>query len=454
MNSSPTYPTQTPETIDFDILRDLGDILGESDRQSCETSLKNIYKNDEKLLNDVRHSLYDIAKAECSDFPDGVLIKRVNRGGRSKSIPDKYAADIYLLFKYIKGAVPPHVIQTDVLSRQRTRYTDIGGCDNVYDVSQVSDPENMTNKSKINDFVPEVFNKLIAIHEEMKEKLDFVCNKLCDFQDKYELDMRKMIDAYEDKNNQLQHYVTETKRLQLTEERLKRDICSLKSDLDNKSKEIMHLKDQICTTISTIDKRACKIDGKIDLMNTRNKLMYSEAVKTPSPQARDDASPEPNTQAFPPLSNREDVSLSITIEPQDEQNNSTWDHDSDLGKQETIHSRKVNFNQQWKRVFSGASRFNSKRLVLSYIKADQPFEIVRDAIIDYAKDRGVTISKLSLLKHWKTYNPTYTIRIHVPNQGAKVMLEDDTFWPENVNCREWVPSKRWYVHNDDEQSRY
>ena len=63
--------------------------------------------------------MYDVAKAKSEDFPDGNLIKRVKRGGQSKSVCEKYACDVYLLFKFFKGSVPAHVIQTDVLSRQK-----------------------------------------------------------------------------------------------------------------------------------------------------------------------------------------------------------------------------------------------------------------------------------------------------------------------------------------------
>ena len=115
--------------------------------------------------------------------------------------------------------------------------------------------------------------------------------------------------------------------------------------------------------------------------------------------------------------------------------------------------RTINFDQEWKRAFTGATRRTNKRLVLSYVRANQSFDIVQDAIVNYAKDRGITIHKASLMKHWKGYNPTYTICIQVPNECMKIILDDPEFWPENVNCRAFVPKKYWYVNDDDVTGR-
>ncbi len=98
-------------------------------------------------------------------------------------------------------------------------------------------------------------------------------------------------------------------------------------------------------------------------------------------------------------------------------------------------------DNQWKQAFKGAKRTRTKRLVLSYVKADESFETVRDAIVEYAKERGVTIGNITLLKYWEGFNPTYTLRLLVSNQCLKIILDDDTFWPPNVNCREWVPQE-------------
>ena len=50
-------------------------------------------------LNDLRQSVYDVAKECFNTLPEGVLIKRVDRSEGSKCVPQKYAADVYNLYR-------------------------------------------------------------------------------------------------------------------------------------------------------------------------------------------------------------------------------------------------------------------------------------------------------------------------------------------------------------------
>lgn len=86
------------------------------------------------------------------------------------------------------------------------------------------------------------------------------------------------------------------------------------------------------------------------------------------------------------------------------------------------------------------------------MRADDPYEMVRDAICDHANDRGVKITHSRLMKHWEFGRyPTYTIQITVSYLHADIIMDDDSFWPENVNCRQWVPTNVWYNEESQKQ---
>ncbi len=46
-----------------------------------------------------------------------------------------------------------------------------------------------------------VLTKVMGMHEEMNEKFEIVSKTLHDFKEKYESDMRSMIDAFEEKKS-------------------------------------------------------------------------------------------------------------------------------------------------------------------------------------------------------------------------------------------------------------
>ena len=111
MSDSPTHYTQVPEQIDYAILKELENVFGEKDKITCENELIQVYQNSDNQLNHIRFSLHVIAKHDYTDFPESSLVRRVNRGGQSVS--QKYAADIYLLYNYMKGSDPGHVVQNE-----------------------------------------------------------------------------------------------------------------------------------------------------------------------------------------------------------------------------------------------------------------------------------------------------------------------------------------------------
>ena len=87
--------TQQVTTVDHEIYDCLKQKLGSLDRQTFESQLIEIYKNNEDELKNVRSSVYDYARHACPDMPEGSLSNRVQRSN-GKSVVQKYAADIYL----------------------------------------------------------------------------------------------------------------------------------------------------------------------------------------------------------------------------------------------------------------------------------------------------------------------------------------------------------------------
>ena len=91
-------------------------------------------------------------------------------------------------------------------------------------------------------------------------------------------------------------------------------------------------------------------------------------------------------------------------------------------------------------AFQGVTRYKTKRYVLSNVRADQPFETVRDAVMTWARERGVHITFIRLLKRIDGYTPTFTMKVNVDAAHADYIT--DSFWPPDVRFREWQPYKK------------
>ncbi|KAK3108875.1 hypothetical protein FSP39_017671 [Pinctada imbricata] len=114
------YNTQSVSGIDEDLYGMLKEKLGAKDRLSFISGLLNIYQINELELKHVRESLYDYARHYCPNMPDGSLSTRVQRSN-GKTVMEKYAIDIYLLFNYVEGSVSSQVIERDVLSAHKKK---------------------------------------------------------------------------------------------------------------------------------------------------------------------------------------------------------------------------------------------------------------------------------------------------------------------------------------------
>jgi hypothetical protein len=88
--------------------------------------------------------LYDLAKDRCDNVPQGYLSKRVQREHLKKSVPEKYASDVYLLYGFVNGSVSLDVLQKEVLSKHKQRGTN--SCSN-----GINDEEELLPSSKVKD---------------------------------------------------------------------------------------------------------------------------------------------------------------------------------------------------------------------------------------------------------------------------------------------------------------
>lgn len=73
---------------------------------------------------------------------------------------------------------------------------------------------------------------------------------------------------------------------------------------------------------------------------------------------------------------------------------------------------------------------------MSRVKADGGIQSIISAIKQYAKDRDVFITHITVLKLWKQKNPAYTLRVNVRAEDCEKALEQE-FWPSDIIIRPW-----------------
>ena len=493
--SDTCYLTQRVEEIDDQIFREILENYGQLDRVSFEQKLMETYSGDEESLNKLRHSLYDTAKEVCTDVPNGYLVKRVQRGHAKKSVIEKYASDVFLIYGFITGSVPPNTFQKDVLSKQRTKSTNEGSAE----VQEIAD----TQQDK--DVMTLLLSKVIEIHDAFNEHTRSIDKKVEQLHDKFDTDMKQMIRRYEEKSSDLVTAAREVECLRNTELKLRNDIRSVVFQLKQRDTQIKHLKEELKSSVDLLLRKTSDINDKLDNGHTQHKRLYSDVVTRPNirvttPMTEDPADvhhediqhtrpryvpddvhhedihqtrpryvpddvhhedihqtrpryvpddvhhediQKTRPKYIPASENSEYIevqasptSQSVTEHMVAVDNNGT----ESVPSPERMNNRNVMFSGEWSRAFRGASpRYKTKRLVLSYVKADKPFEVIRDAIIEYAKHREVHVTYVRLLKQWDRPTPTFTLRVNIDSRCADKVLGVDDFWPKRVQCREWVP---------------
>ncbi len=475
------YCTQGVREKDNEVFSDLEEQLGQLDRTSFELELVQLYKNEEDRLNDTRFSLYEVAKDRCEDVPRGFISKRVQRGHSKKTVIEKYASDVFILYSFITGAVSAEVVQKEVLSRQKQKNSEQTICD------EEKDEDDVLKSAHMKEAIGFLLSKVMAISDHIQENSNVMENKIETLHQKFDTDMLRMIRALEEKNEVLVKATAEIEKARNTEMKLRGDIQILVAQLRDKDRQIAITREEFKSTVEGISRKSVAIEGKIDTINSRFreiqsgliqqsrpntstwntdtnqviKLSYAESVKTPpkahkgvphvSPEITvlNDSVSSGGKPTFDGAVDNDSETSHNGVEERPETEHKHIRHnqpcnsqhvDSPVNQQD---NRNVKFDNEWERAFKGISpKFKKKRFVLSRVSADKPFELVQDAIVEYARKVNVIISSVTLLKKWEGYYPTYTIRINVGSQSADKVIED-TFWPQNVRCREWIPrSKR------------
>ena len=174
----------------------------------------------------------------------------------------------------------------------------------------------------------------------------------------YEQDMRHMITALEEKNKEIAYHSSKSRDLQVRKEVLESQMTHLQNENKKKDVEIRDLRGTLNEKIQNIEKKTRAIEGKIDCMSTRSKLLYSETVK--STNNLQDAIILPSTQAGKYHDPNQTINVKPSTMTQDAEtspdkqptHNRTGLHEDDNN---TEQARSVEFNGQWKRAFTGIS---------------------------------------------------------------------------------------------------
>ncbi len=97
------------------------------------------------------------------------------------------------------------------------------------------------------------------------------------------------------------------------------------------------------------------------------------------------------------------------------------------------------------RTLEGVRRERTKRVVLSNINADKPFDQIQNIIFDYARTKHVRVTHVRLLRKRTHYDntETYTVQVNITFDDFDKVINDDEFWPEDIVCREFIPRNQY-----------
>jgi len=95
-------------------------------------------------------------------------------------------------------------------------------------------------------------------------------------------------------------------------------------------------------------------------------------------------------------------------------------------------------------ALEGVRRVKTKRVVLSNINADKPFDDVNNLITEYAHEQNVRVTYARLLRKRSHYDgtETYTVQVNMSCDDYERVLNDKDFWPPDINCRDYIPRHR------------
>ena len=94
----------------------------------------------------------------------------------------------------------------------------------------------------------------------------------------YVSDMHDMANSWDDKNNEMKAYIAENQQLRHQLDTITAENSFLRSELAKKGKELLSIKTRVYDEITAISKQSRNIEGKIDCMSNRAKLLTSDAI--------------------------------------------------------------------------------------------------------------------------------------------------------------------------------
>lgn len=485
-DDEPVYRTQNPEQVDRDIYETLFKKYGQLDKKSFIDALSEEYSDEDQNLNEVRFSLYDLAKQKCVHFPPGQLVKRVHRGQNSKTVVGKYASDIYYLYSFIEGLISETVLQNEIMSKSRTRNEQSFIC------TPSKQQSTNENAGLSNDKFGLLFSQLSQINQKLTNEIETLNNKLSDMNDKYEQAINVKNHEIKCKSDELERAMCEIQRLRNVESKLKCENNLINDQLKERMQtQINHENEmkQINSNLQHVMKHMNAIEGKVDCMSTRAKLLYKEkTTKTHAARNADEIFEQNETYSNtlfhhkPSAENPNEASLSpTTSNTEDNLCDKSWasvvssvsnftQHDVPSPKTDTVlqqsrqqvctptiepRSEKIQNSHITLQpqpqcipvvcnndsIFQGVIRKpRRKRIALYNVKAKESEEVLYAAICVYAAQRGVNISFITQRKLYKGKFPNYTLKVNMDSDSYDKMASDEYFWPEGVYWRDWVPA--------------
>lgn len=264
------YNTQVVDEIDEDIFSFIKKSYGSYDKIRFEQEL--LQHGEEHDLEKIRYSLYDYMKANSDEPPTGCLSKRVERG--NKTISEKYASDIYLLYGYLEGFIPVQQIQSEVMSKRRVSRLNSTVNETLIGSTTTSYENHETNTT--------IMQNIIEIKQMIKEGNDCI-----------ETNFTRLVNDLKAENKTLKQSLSEQNQ----------DIAKLKSEIDllrereaslrstNKilQQETKIAKDEsyinqitINKTLGVLRQNQLNIDKKLSqvLQKTVNHQTYASAVQS------------------------------------------------------------------------------------------------------------------------------------------------------------------------------
>ena len=269
--------TQQVTTVDHEIYDCLKQKLGSLDRQTFESQLLEIYKNNEDELKNVRSSVYDYARHACPDMPEGSLSNRVQRSN-GRSVVQKYAADIYLLYSYIEGSVSSQTLLSEVMSSHRRRVDRLNSTLNETYVG-----ESISNESSVID--RDTLKHLIEMKQLIQSNSTLVTDHFVKFEKRQDGEIKTLKQQLKLKDTELSKLREELDSCRNRETDLKaqnkilrQEVSILKIEMDQQSYLIKNQKD-IESKYHGLETKLQSIINKLKVLDIQKEKHSGESIE-------------------------------------------------------------------------------------------------------------------------------------------------------------------------------